>query len=94
FLEDMAKVTAAELSGEGNALSCGVTVIRQKRPVAVAASDAEARNLDDLQNSFGDGPCLSALRTATVVHVPDVYGEDRWPRYMRAAANAGVGSIL
>ncbi|TVU59521.1 GAF and ANTAR domain-containing protein [Paenarthrobacter nitroguajacolicus] len=94
FLQDLADMTAMKLTTEGNTIACGVTVIRQKQPVAVADSDAFARTLDKVQNSFGDGPCLTALRTSLVVHVPDVVNERRWPRYMQAAAATRVGSIL
>ena len=94
FLQDFAELTARELTKPGNTIACGVTVIRQKKPVAVADSDPMARKLDDIQNSFGDGPCLTALRTRTITHVPDVRNEDRWRDYMEAAACTDVGSIL
>lgn len=94
FLEDFACMTATKLTKNGNTIACGVTVIRQKKPVAVAESDTLARKLDEIQNSFGDGPCLAALRTRTISHVPDVRAEQRWPAYMKAAAATNVGSIL
>jgi GAF domain-containing protein len=94
FLTDTATIFATQLSQPGNHLSCGITVVRQKRPVAVASSDARARNLVELQNSIGDGPCLTALRTETMVHVPDLEADLRWPRYNRAARQLGIGSIL
>ncbi|MGA8788342.1 MAG: GAF domain-containing protein [Paenarthrobacter sp.] len=94
FLEDFACMTASKLTKNGNTIACGVTVIRQKKPVAVAESDTLARRLDEIQNSFDDGPCLTALRTRTISHVPDVHTEQRWPDYMKAAAATNVGSIL
>lgn len=94
FLTDTAAILATQLSQPGNHLSCGITVVRQKRPVAVASSDTLARNLDELQNSIGDGPCLTALRTETMVHVPDLDDDLRWPKYNRAARPTGIGSIL
>ncbi|YCH06588.1 ANTAR domain-containing protein [Arthrobacter sp. alpha11c] len=94
FLEDLATMTATKLTTAGNTIACGVTVIRQKKPIAIADSDALARNLDEIQNSFDDGPCLTALRTRTITHVPDVHTEQRWPEYMRVAAATNVGSIL
>src|SRR4051794_4589427 len=63
FLQDLASLIAKKLTRNGNTIACGVTVIRQKKPVAVADSDTLARKLDEIQNTFGDGPCLSALRT-------------------------------
>lgn len=94
FLTDTAAILGTQLSQPGNHLSCGITVVRQKRPVAVASSDARARNLDELQNSIGHGPCLTALRTESMVHVPDLDADVRWPKYNQAARQMGVGSIL
>lgn len=94
FLTEMATIIAGQLSRDGNRISCGVTVVRQKRPVAAASSDARAQSLDELQNSFGDGPCLTALRSGTVVSVTDSGADGRWPRYLRVAAEAKIGSVL
>ncbi|MDP9997515.1 ANTAR domain-containing protein [Pseudarthrobacter sulfonivorans] len=88
FMTDMAAIIADRLSHSGNAISCGITVIRHKRPSTVATSDSRARSLDELQNSFGDGPCLTALRTNTVVYVPDLAADLRWPKYTTAARGA------
>jgi GAF domain-containing protein len=94
FLTDTASIFAMQLSPPGNYLSCGITVLRQKRPVALASSDTRARTLDELQNSIRDGPCLTALRTETMVHVPDAAADLRWPAYNQAARQMGIGSIL
>lgn len=94
FLNDVAGIFATQVSRPGNHLSCGITTVRHKRPVSVASSDTRARDLDEHQNSLGAGPCLSALRTATLVYVPDLGADLHWPKYSRAAHNASIGSIL
>jgi len=94
FLTDTATIFAVQLSQPGNHLSCGITVVRQKRPVADASSDTRARTLNELQKSVGDGPGLTALRTETMVHVPDLEADRRWPKYNQTAGEAGIGSIL
>lgn len=94
FLGEMSRAAAERLSARDNEVSCGVTVIRRKRPVTVASSDPRARRLDELQNSYGDGPCLTALREGTKILVPDVHSDNRWPAYLRATAANGVVSIL
>jgi GAF domain-containing protein len=94
FLTEMAAVIAAEQSSDGNPISCGMTVVRHKRPVSVASSDVTAQALDELQSSIGDGPCLTALRSGATVYVPDTDADNRWPRYNRAAENMQIGSIL
>jgi GAF domain-containing protein len=94
FLTDMAGIIATRLSHAENQISCGITVIRQKRPTTVASSDSRARSLDELQNGFGDGPCLTALRAGTMVYVPDLETDLRWPKYCVAARRSATGSIL
>ncbi|TLM82781.1 GAF and ANTAR domain-containing protein [Pseudarthrobacter sp. NamE2] len=94
FLVELAVLAASRLSVPGNTIHAGVTVLRRKRAEAVAASDAPARALDEMQNGFGDGPCLTALRTRSTVLVPDLTAERRWGPYVQAAAGQGVSSIL
>ena len=94
FFQELAVFSASLLAPAGGELSCNLTVVRRKKPVIVSCSSARARVMDELQYAFGDGPCLSAMRTGTLVHVPDVASEHRWPEYIRAVAGQGVGSIL
>lgn len=94
FLTELAVLASARLSSAGNTIHSGVTVLRQRRPQAVAASDAAARALDELQNGFGEGPCLTALHQGTTLLVPDLAVETRWTPYVRTAAHHGVSSIL
>jgi len=50
--------------------------------------------LELLQLEVGDGPCLEAARTGTVVSIPDVLAaESRWPHFSRAAADAGYRAV-
>lgn len=94
FMTELAVLVSFRLSVPGNTIHSGVTVLRHKKPEAVAASDAAASALDELQNGFGDGPCLTALREGNTLLVPDLAAETRWPEYVRTAMNHGVSSIL
>ena len=94
FLAEFTAVAVTKFTNASGTVSCGVTVIRRKRGTSVACNDDRGRLLDEVQNGFGDGPCLTALRHGTSVHVPDTATEDRWRDYMHVAATQGVGSIL
>ena len=94
FLTELAIMTASCLSTQENFIECGVTVLRDKRPAVAASSDARAASLDELQNGFGEGPCLTALRENTTTLIPDLLVEERWHRYTEAALDTGVRSIL
>jgi GAF domain-containing protein len=94
FLHELALLAGSMLSGRGQELYCGISVERLKKPVTVATNDPKALAMDELQYAFGDGPCLTAMRTRTTVHVPDITEEHRWPDYISAVATKGIGSIL
>lgn len=94
FLHELAVFSAARLSEPGLRAYCGITLVRRKKSVTIASSEANARVLDELQNTFGDGPCLTAIRESRTVLVPDVASERRWPEYMEAARGRSVRSIL
>jgi GAF domain-containing protein len=94
FLQELAALTASTLSRPASPLHCGITVVRHRKPTVAAASDDRARSLDELQNAFDDGPCLSALRQHETVLVRDVRQDRRWPDYTGHARERGIGSIL
>jgi len=94
FLTELAIMTGSCLSSQDNFVQCGVTVLRDRRPAVVASSDARAASLDEIQNGFGDGPCLTALRENTTLLVPDLLVEERWHHYAEAALDYGVRSVL
>lgn len=93
MLDELAAFSALTLADPAIAF-CSITLIRRKKPVTVASSEARAVRLDETQYGAGDGPCLSAIRKQVVVHVPDLTAEHRWPAFTEAALKAGVGSSL
>jgi GAF domain-containing protein len=94
FFNELAVFSASLLAPPGGDVHCNVTVVRRKRPVTVASSTPLARVMDELQYAFGDGPCLSAMRTGKTMYVDNAANEYRWPEYARAVAAHGVRSIL
>lgn len=94
FLTQLAVMAAERCSTVEQVVECGITVVRRRRPAVAAVSGPRARALDELQNRFGDGPCLTALRLQQPLLVQDLASDDRWPGYAQAAAASGVGSVL
>ena len=94
FFQELAVFSASLLSPPEAKVHCNVTVVRRKKPVTVACSDERARVMDELQYAYGDGPCLTAMRTGITTYVPHVSIEHRWPEYIQAVAKKGVQSIL
>ncbi|WP_411374173.1 ANTAR domain-containing protein [Arthrobacter sp. MPF02] len=94
FLEELAVLAAAAYSGAGLRVGCGLTLMRRKKPSAVAGSDSAAAALDQLQERCHGGPSRLALRTGQTADVPDVGMEARWPLFTDAARRHGVAAIL
>ena len=59
------------------------------------ASGDLSRRLDELQFTYGEGPCLDTVRDGLPVLVPDLRDptETRWPAYSAAALDLGVRAV-
>ena len=60
------------------------------------ASGALSRQLDELQFTFGQGPCLDAVHGGVPVLVADLNdpAEIRWPAFTDAVLQAGVSAVF
>jgi GAF domain-containing protein len=95
FLDRLAELAAATLSRSAGAeIECGVTLQRRKRTMTVAGSSPRAVALDRIEQSIGDGPCIAALRTKSIVLLADVDTDARWPEYQQQLAVHGCRSTL
>ncbi|CAN7207695.1 GAF and ANTAR domain-containing protein [Pseudarthrobacter oxydans] len=93
FLLGLATLSAS-LFGSDGPVTCTITVERDGGLSTVASSSEEGRRLDETQYSYGEGPCLTALRQHRLVWVPDLLGDERWSGYAEAAAREGIRSVL
>ncbi|HEY6478871.1 MAG TPA: GAF and ANTAR domain-containing protein [Streptosporangiaceae bacterium] len=91
FVQELA-VQAAQLIADS--LSCGITLRRGTQHDTVACSDELAGQVNGLQYSLGEGPCLTALADGRPAHSPDLTAELRWPRFAAAAVASGIQSAL
>jgi hypothetical protein len=62
---------------------------------ALTGSDAHARELEDLQFTLGEGPCVDSVRSRSPVLEPDLGGSGfpRWPAYAPAAYERGIRAV-
>lgn len=75
--------------------SASISLVRGRRTVhSQAASGELPRIIDELQSALGEGPCIDAAYEERIVRVPDMQREVRWPRFAKAAADAGARSML
>jgi GAF domain-containing protein len=74
-----------------------ISLLSQDPDTAVtttAASDEQARNLDQLQLDTGEGPCLDAMRTGREVVVNAFADDSRYPSFGSLASKAGMNSCF
>ena len=87
-------VHAAKLSLPGFD-QVGVSTIDRRGNIETRAQTGNlVKQLDDLQYSLGEGPCMDTLRDAQVVEAPEIRHDQRWPRYVPAAVELGLLSQL
>lgn len=71
-----------------------IVVVRDGATQTAAFTDERARRIDDVQYAAGDGPGLLAALTGEVVRVAVGDTGERWPEFVFAAKELGVGSYL
>jgi hypothetical protein len=61
-----------------------------------ASSDGLSRQVDELQFTFGEGPCMDAARDGGPVFAEDLadVGETRWPAFAGSVLDLGIGAVF
>lgn len=72
----------------------GVTINNGGHPSTRAATGGLVYEVDNFQYDIDEGPCLEAVKTRTIVEVPDMATDDRWPRFAGHATERGLLSSL
>jgi hypothetical protein len=75
----------------------GLALMTEEGPAGmVAASDGGALQLEELQLTLGEGPCVDASRTGRPVLAPDLArtSSRRWPQFAAGADAAGLRAVF
>lgn len=67
---------------------------RRGRAESVAASDAVAKEADELQEALQDGPCVDAAFEQQNFVVHDLRTDERWPGWAARASSLGIRASL
>jgi GAF domain-containing protein len=82
------ELTAHAVRSVPGARYAGITVVTSDGTVQTASSSGRYPELlDKLQQSHGEGPCLSAAWEQHVIRVNDMTLDGRWPAYCRDAVD-------
>ena len=74
--------------------SSGVTIDMGGRTYTAVHTDDRTLEVDLKQYNAGEGPCLHAARTGTVVRTDAESAEQAWPEFAAAARAEGIRSFL
>ena len=95
FLNELARFSAHRMAGDGDDALCGITLLRDRKAATIGWSSELAREVDQIQYTLAQGPCLTAAKEDREVYVPDLFEEDRWgPDYAAAVASHGLRSVF
>jgi len=94
-LEDtLTRVAQFAVSAIPGADGAGLTLIEANRSDTIVATADFVRQVDDIQYSMGEGPCISAALESRTFTSTSLGGEPRWPRFGPRVARLGVHSVL
>lgn len=93
FLNELAQVSARNLSEPGDEMLCAITLLRQRKAATVASSSPDAKSIGRLEHRYSDTPGLTASTAQEIVHAPDLTADGRWPEYAAAATADGIRSV-
>lgn len=72
----------------------GLTLLEQERADLVVTTADFVREVDDVQYSLGQGPCITAAREAVTVMSGSLGADLRWRRFGGRVARMGVHSVV
>ncbi len=72
----------------------GLTLLERDRPDTVVATASFVTEIDDIQYSLGQGPCIMAASEGHFVLSGSIGGDARWPRFGGRVARMGVHSVV
>jgi GAF domain-containing protein len=91
LLADLVDIASDALAGVDDV---SITLVRNDKPYTAAHSGLLSLEADELQYERGYGPCVDAALSGTVMIVPDMRTETRWPDYAGTVVRHGVLSSL
>lgn len=91
FLKDLARVAVDHIDSR---VSCGLTAQMEGRAVTIASSDDAAFELDQVQQTSGEGPCVEAIATGALVEINEPGDLAKWPAWRRTALKHGLHQAI
>jgi transcriptional regulator with GAF, ATPase, and Fis domain len=93
--ETLTAIVTSAVATVRDAEHASISAVRRRKEVhTIAATGPLPREVDRAQYATQQGPCLDSLYDQATVRLPRLAEEQRWPDFVAAAAELGVGSML
>ncbi len=92
--DTLASVTASAVEFIDGIDYADVLLISDGEFRSVKPTTPMVTELDQLQQDAGEGPCLEAVVTDSIIRCPDLSKDERWPKFAAGAVERGVYSML
>src|SRR5687768_9230141 len=94
-LEDsLTRVAQFAVRAIPGAEGAGLTLLEENRSDTIVATADFVTQVDDIQYSLGQGPCISAAADQQTVMSGSLGGDQRWPQFGSRVARLGVHSVV
>jgi GAF domain-containing protein len=94
LIELLTRVAAMAVQAIPGADGAGLTLLEPHHADIIVKSTDFVRQIDEIQYSIGQGPCISAAESGTTMRSGSLGGDARWPRFGPRAGRLGVHSVL
>jgi GAF domain-containing protein len=91
ILTQVANLAVQAIPGADGA---GLTLIEEKRSDTIVATADFVREVDTIQYTLGEGPCISAAAEQATMRSGSLGGVQRWPRFGPRVGRMGIHSVL
>jgi GAF domain-containing protein len=92
--ESLTRVAQFAVRAIPGAEGAGLTLLEENRSDTIVATADFVTQVDDIQYSVGQGPCISAARDRQTVMSGSLGGDRRWPQFGSRVARMGVHSVV
>jgi GAF domain-containing protein len=92
--ESLTRVAQFAVRAIPGAEGAGLTLLEENRSDTIVATAEFVTQIDDIQYSLGQGPCISAAADRQTVMSGSLGGDQRWPQFGSRVARLGVHSVV
>lgn len=88
------RIVALSVATVDGCSGAGISFVQGDEIVTPVWTEPKVLEVDTMQYTTGQGPCLDAIAHREVLYADDLLTDPRWPRFGPMAAQAGMRSLL